>query len=579
MDFKTFETNFLTLLKNKDNNCIKLLDENEQLIEKNLGFHSNPKIIDKFVSQISDIVINIKSKNKILKIKNQFELIEKALNHPCLNNVKGAFINSDVSIKACYNKNKDAINWLLSTMHVNPRVQNEDGMTVLMAAAQMNYQSVIKPFLNNTECLNIEDKYGNNVLFYSVACPQFIPNEAISNNTYPRELIDSVIDINHINHNGETALIYCIKNENFKAINYLLKNPKLDVNVADKTGKTAAMYLVEKGKYMELSFLHRKNCNYDYININNNESVLSILLNKMYGSENDYKSISYKSYIQIFSVLVSYQIDFNSPMDNDENTAFMVILGMKDFDSACLCAKHLRRLDLSVKNKYGENATSLCFKFGFPEILDILKNNVTFNYYFRDAVNQNTLLMFSVVNKCIFIKELLENDPNIINDVNCKNENALIIATKINQVKAVEILLNYGININQQDDLGNTALHYAIKIEQPKLVQMIMNKNPKVDLKNNDGKTALMLAKEIDNAEVLKVLNDPSCSIKSSDERNTKQLEIYRKEIQAYVTPYINNKYPDYKCTKEMKKNKEEIYYRFIGTNFKRTIINNIILI
>lgn len=53
------------------------------------------------------------------------------------------------------------------------------------------------------------------------------------------------------------------------------------------------------------------------------------------------------------------------------------------------------------------------------------------------------------------MKELLENDPNIINDVNCKNENALIITTKINQVKAIETLVDYGININQQDDLDN----------------------------------------------------------------------------------------------------------------------------
>lgn len=80
-----------------------------------------------------------------------------------------------------------------------------------MITAQKNYQSIIKPFLKDRECLNIE--YGNNVLFYSVVCKQFIACEAISNNTYLKDLINSGIDINHINHNGETALIYCIKNE------------------------------------------------------------------------------------------------------------------------------------------------------------------------------------------------------------------------------------------------------------------------------------------------------------------------------------------------------------------------------
>jgi len=578
MDYSTFENNFLLLLKNKDSKCLKLIDENKAIIEKELGNDSDPKTINKFVGNIGDIIIY--TKKKILKIKNNFELVENALNHPYFGKVKEVFKKSDVLIKACKMDNKDAANWLILRMNIDPKVQDEDGMTALMIAAQKNYQFIIKPFLNDKDCLNIEDKYGNNVLFYSVACGKFIANEAISNNTYPKELIRSGIDINHINRNGETALVYCIKNECFKPILHLIRSPDLDVNVADNNGKTAAMYLVEKGNYFDYLNLHRKNCNYDYININTNESVLSILLSKMYSSVEDPESLAlYISYIQIFTVSVSYQIDFNIPVDNDENTAFMVTLGMKDLESATLCAKHLRRLDLSVKNKYGENATSLCFKFGYPDILDIVKENPTFNYYFRDSVNQNTLLMYSVINECLFMKELLENDPNIINDVNRKNENALIIATKINQVKAVETLLNYGINIDHQDDLGNTALHYAIEIENPKLVQMIMKKNPKTDLKNKNNKTAIMLANEINNNDILQSLNNPSANVKTSNTNNSIILDKYRKVAQSYVTPFFNNNYPEYKCTKSKEKIKDEVYFRFVGTNFRKTIINNIILV
>eukprot|EP00833_Pecoramyces_ruminatium_P002133 jgi/Orpsp1_1/1176165/evm.model.c7180000056625.1 len=123
-----------------------------------------------------------------------------------------------------------------------------------------------------------------------------------------------------------------------------------------------------------------------------------------------------------------------------------------------------------------------------------------------------------------------------------------------------------------------SALHYAIEIENPKLVQMIMKKNQKKDLININNKTAKMLANEINNKEVLQILNNLSGSVKL----NTSNNDVFDKhytEIQLYVTPFFNNNYPDYKCTKEMEKIKNEIYFRFVGTNFKKIIINNLILI
>jgi len=578
MDYKTFETEFLLLLKKRDLKCISLIDENKRVIESNLGYHSDPKTLDKFVDQLGNIVIDIK--NKLLKMKNNFELIENVLNHPAFGKVREVFVNSNVLIKAVKNENKDAANWLITRMNINPKVQDENGMTALMIAAQKNFQFVVKPFLKNLECLDMEDSAGNNVLFYSVGCKQFIANEAISNNTYPIELINSGIDINHINHDGETALIYCIKKGYFKPIQHLIRNYNLDVNVVDNSGKTAAMYLVEKGNYFDFLSLHRKDCNYDYINIYNYQSVFSILLDKMYGMQLDSNTIKYyKPFIQIFTILVSYQGNFNIDVDADENTAFMVILGMKDLKSATLCAKHLRCLDLSVKNKYGENATSLCFKFGYEDILNIIKDNPTFNYYYRDSVNQNTLLIYSVINDSIFMNELLEYDPNIVNEVNSKSENALIVAIKMNKEKAVETLLSYGINVDQQDDQGNTALHYAIEMENPKLVQMIMKKNPKMDLKNDKNKTAMMLAEEIGNKNVLQVLSNPTVVVTTSNTGNQEVIIKYRAEMQTYIIPYINNNYPNYQCTKEMEKIKNEVYSRFVGTNFKKTMINNIVLV
>ena len=224
-------------------------------------------------------------------------------------------------------------------------------------------------------------------------------------------MINSGIDINHVNHDGETALIYCIKKGYPKPFQYLPSNPNIDINVVDNSGRTAAMYLVERGRRDEFLSLLKKNCNLEYVDVNNNALVLSILLNKMYNYEFDHRyPVTYDTYIRMFVALVSlsnYQIYFNISVDDDENTAFMIILSMNDLDTIAFCAKRMGCLDLSIKNKYGENATSPCVKLRNRKVFNFIKDNITFNYYYRDPVNQNTLLMLSVMNNCVFMGNLL----------------------------------------------------------------------------------------------------------------------------------------------------------------------------
>jgi len=51
-------------------------------------------------------------------------------------------------------------------MNVSPYIQDEDGMSALMYAAQHHFIFVIKPYLHDSRCLNLEDNNGENVLFH-----------------------------------------------------------------------------------------------------------------------------------------------------------------------------------------------------------------------------------------------------------------------------------------------------------------------------------------------------------------------------------------------------------------------------
>jgi len=50
MNFEIFETEFLINLKNKNNKCFNLIDNNRNLIRAHLDDSGNQKTIDRFVS-------------------------------------------------------------------------------------------------------------------------------------------------------------------------------------------------------------------------------------------------------------------------------------------------------------------------------------------------------------------------------------------------------------------------------------------------------------------------------------------------------------------------------------------------
>jgi len=567
MDFNTFKTEFLSQLKSNSKKCYELVSNNKDLIQENLGENANPEIIRNFINEMNNIIVDKNSSFITIVIDNdKYTNIEKVLKHPNLENVLNEFLNSDVLIKACKVGNSSAAKWLLS-MKATPYLQDDDGVSALMYAAIQKFDFVIKPFLYDKRCINLQDNNGDNVLFYCLRDQYFISSD-ISSSHVSNELIQcSEIEINHSNHKGETILTYCIKNNLYKPITYLLKHSKVDVNIADNEGKTAAMYLIEKGLHKELLELVKSGFYYEYTNLNG-ESVISTLLDQIYLPSDLQSVFKYNQYLEIMNSFVDFDFDFNFPVDNDENTAFMVILLVNDMITAKFCARNLKKLDLTVKNKYGESVTSLCYKMKYYDLLKFFKGNPTFDYNYRDPLNRNTLLMISAINNPNAMYDLLENDPCIINEVNIYNENSLIIATKVNQIQSIDVLLKYGINVNHQDSLGNTALHYAVKIQDPYLVDKIMSKNPDIHLINNDGQSALDFAYELTEGTIkdliLKILTNSlhkHPNLKTYHQINTP----YTEEIEKYLIPFANNKYPDYEPVNEREDMKKKTYIKLNG--------------
>jgi len=109
------------------------------------------------------------------------------------------------------------------------------------------------------------------------------------------------------------------------------------------------------------------------------------------------------------------------------------------------------------------------------------------------------------------IKEIMKLRPHFINEVNYRQENALILAVKLKLYNVLQYLLTFKkVNINQQDIQGNTALHYAVQLSNEKMVNSLAFAGADINICNKDGESPFTLAQSHKNNSLLYLMQHPT---------------------------------------------------------------------
>lgn len=342
-EFESFENVLFTNLKEGNKNALKIIDENEKLIEFYLN--GDNQTIRKFVTDFNNLLLdkNVKYDNYIL--------FENILNHRLFTKVLDQFRESDILIRACadvkkcyiyfnnpnsYDEkfNKKLIEWLL-TMNINYGVQDEKGRTALMYAVKYKDEYFAVKKMMHGKHINLLDKNGNSALFYASEA-YFTLEEFLK--------YKNLFDVNHLNNKNENLFLFATRTKKincFESLKVLKKYSNYDVNIMNDEGMTAAMYMISRGEYKLLEYL-LENYNIDVNHVNKfGNSLLSVLIKSYY--EFYCKTIEkeegfgveirdYKRYALCFKILNKNKksCDFKKPIDEENNTVFDVLSKMND---------------------------------------------------------------------------------------------------------------------------------------------------------------------------------------------------------------------------------------------------------
>lgn len=195
----------------------------------------------------------------------------------------------------------------------------------------------------------------------------------------------------------------------------------------------------------------------------------------------------------------------------------------------------IERADLSIKDKKGLTPLAVAIlSKNLPISSRLIKDKRRANYIntLSDGFNNSPLLMASMIEFKDSIQMLINNGADI-NQQNNENKTALIYAVLNNNIDIVEILISNGANINLQDNLGFTALMYASKEGKIDMVKILLQNGANPNITNYNITTALMYAAKNGHKEIVQILLKAKANINVINTYGVTAL------ISAAITPHV----------------------------------------
>ncbi len=246
-----------------------------------------------------------------------------------------------------------------------------------------DYNSIVNLLKNNVN-INVSNHIGRTPLMLAI----------IANDEYLVKLfLGNGADIHCKDINGDTPLLIAAEINNFEIIKILLKANPI-INATNKKGETPLFKSVKKGNYDLIKLFIENKAN---VNIAAQNPKRTILL----GALSRGKSANDK---KIIKLLIKNGADINEPDD------------------------------------FLNYPVNFCVAFGLEDILELLIENKV-NLDVRDSTGSTPLIQSLITNPVNYnIVKLLLNSKINIHIKNYHGDDALIIATRKNEKKAIQLL-------------------------------------------------------------------------------------------------------------------------------------------
>lgn len=140
-------------------------------------------------------------------------------------------------------------------------------------------------------------------------------------------------------------------------------------------------------------------------------------------------------------------------------------------------------------------------------------------------------------NNILFLNMILNISTKNINTVSVKGFSPLMLACSENKKEIIDVLINFGCDINAQNQYLNNALLIAISKSNFEIVELLINHNADINLSNSDGDTPLIISAKYRKLDSLLYL------LENSSSENINKKNKYGSTVTSFImnSQFIND--------------------------------------
>ena len=417
--------------------------------------------------------------------------------------------NQTVLFKAVLKENTQIAKTLI-LYDIDINIRDKDGQTAIYNALLRGYDNydVIELLVKKGIDLNITDKENHTVvdeILHIIDLQNRSMNNLEGKYTLINKdrsyveiltyLINSGLEIDKFDSNGNTALSKAIQKQNYEQIEFLLKCGA-NINIQDEYGKTVLFREVLRGfsNYKMVAFLIRNDAD-AFIKDNDSKSLYDYLIEKICKFENYTSEIDdpkSKKYFLLLKKLISLKPKLNEKRPDGQNVLFEVVKH-NNFDLIKLLLNY--GMNPNVIDNDGNTPLSFLVETGLKLKIKDAREKFIDRLVFLLRFRVDTGIQ-DKDGRTVFHKAVIANDLEVVEKLLTKKAN---LDAKDNQgrtalhhtqwngnYKIARWLIAAGANMNEPDKAGFTLLNYAAIFGHVRLVialiasgVLMYNKNPK----------------------------------------------------------------------------------------------------
>jgi len=437
-----------------------------------------------------------------------FELVKYLLEHGFEVNKKDSH-GWTILMYACERGQKDKVQYLIDNRHANVNITNKIGQNALMIASKKGFMSIIKILLEHKAEIDVRDSSGNTSQIY-----------AYENGHY--DVVNYLLDHSHISYDDNDDMtnlnlyhVFKIPQAliNISLFSYLINN-KASINLSKENDFIIYMKF-KRNK------VRKRNSN---TNSNNNSQIQKWLLKKdKYENEEETKYIfsilqppsktlllqyclREDININILNYLLNQYQELSLNIDQYDENKERSALSVACEKGNIILVKLLvdKGANINSCNEAGDSVLMRACKYGKMVIIQyLIKQGV--NIHHKNKSGQSALTYAYHHNNWNILLYLLNHKADIkylLNEIN----SLTLVDNKNIPYKLYTLLIDSNIEINDQNDYGNTPLIEACIENNYIKVKYLIDHGARIDINNHFGGTALSYACERGHKEIVQYI-------------------------------------------------------------------------